>query len=68
MTTIAERELLELRRKLAERETLLRSVACVFAALGAGVFRDTAREDICTGVAARIRDLLEPRRGMAAGR
>jgi hypothetical protein len=59
-----------LRAQLAERERMLRSVAALLDAIGAGVkFEDerTLRE-ICQGTAAMIRQKLNPQIGKAAGR
>ena len=64
---IATDELLALKLKLAERERLLRSLACALDAMSCGVFRDQ-REEFCGHLARRIRDIVDPERGKAAGR
>ena len=58
-------EIWELQKRLAARETMLRSTACLLMALGTGTPLPLST---CSVAARRILDALDPQRGKAAGR
>jgi hypothetical protein len=61
------RDVHDLQLRLTARENLLRSVATALDAMACGVFCDN-RDELCRGLAERIRTILDPQIGKATGR